>query len=701
MLNFFFRPSSVAVIGASKSPGKVGYAILRNLVEGGFKGEIVPVNPGAQELLGRPCYPDLAAYGKDVDLVVVVVPVPAVRAAVDSALAANAKSVVVITAGFKETGADGAALERELAQQCAARGVRMLGPNCLGYLHTQHALNASFAKKMPDPGVISVVSQSGALCTAMLDWFSEKRLGLTKLVSLGNKADLDECDFLSSLADDPDTRVIMLYLESIAHGNRFIKAAENAAAKKPVVILKSGTTSAGQKATSSHTGSLAGADIAYGAAFRRSGVIRADGFDELMDFTMSFALQPVPKGDRVAVITNAGGPGAMCADAVENAGLRMADLSPAVAAGLKSKLPPAASVGNPVDVLGDAEPDRYELAVKAALGDPQVDALVVILTPQAMTKPLEIAQVLARHKGSDKPILAVWLGGSDVAEGVHCLIENGIPDLPSPERAVKALRAMLDYQDWRSRPPRVIARLPVNRRRVDRILNRYRKSGATYVGEVDAKEIFRAYDFAVPPGALAASADEAAEIADRVGYPVVMKVVSPDIIHKSDVGGVKLNLSSASAVRDAFDLMMLRIRQHAPEARLLGAYVEKMGARGVEVILGMTRDPQFGPMLMFGLGGIFVEVMKDVTFHLAPVTAEEAMQMLQSTKSYALLKGARGQGAVDMNAIAQGLMRISQLVTDYPEIAEMDINPFIVGPVGVEPTVADGRLTLRPEKKAP
>ncbi len=695
MLTQFFKPASVAVIGASKTPGKVGYAILKNLIDGKFPGPVVAINPSATEILGVKCYPDLASYGKPVELVVIVVPAAAVKTAVDNAIAAKAQSIVVITAGFKETGKDGAALEREIAQTCVENGVRMLGPNCLGYLHTQANLNASFAKKMPDTGNIAVVSQSGALCTAILDWFAEKQLGLTKMISLGNKAELDETDFLYSLADDPNTRVIMLYLESITQGDRFIKAAEVAATKKPVVILKSGTTSAGQKATSSHTGSLAGADIAYGAAFHRAGAIRAEGFDELMDETMSFALQPIPKGNRIAIITNAGGPGALCADALENIGLKVATITPSIAAELKKKLPAAASVGNPIDVLGDAEPARYEAALDAAQQDPEVDALIVILTPQAMTLPLETAEAIARCNRGVKPILAVWMGGTDVAPGCRKLVEKGIPDFPSPERAVKALKAMVDYNAWLNRPPRVIFRYPVNRKRVDRILHRYQKLGVKQIGEADAKEIFRAYEFNVAPGALTASAEEAMEVAGRVGYPVVMKIASPDIIHKSDMGGVKLNLSSPDAVRDAYDLMMLRIRQRAPEARILGAYVEKMGSRGVEVILGMTRDPQFGPMLMFGLGGIFVEIMKDVTFHLAPITSEDAMQMLKATKSYALLKGARGQSAVNMAAIADALQRISQLVTDYPQIQEMDINPFIVGGVGTEPTVADGRITIK------
>ncbi len=572
--------------------------------------------------------------------------------------------------------------------------MHLLGPNCLGLLNTANKMNASFAALWPRRGHISFMSQSGALMSAILDYAAQHDLGISKMISMGNKADVSENSLLGALAEDDDSRVIVGYLESIMDGDEFIKAAENAANRKPVIIFKSGVTSAGVKAASSHTGSLAGADIAYGAAFKRSGVIRAETFDQMIDYSMAFAMQPLPAGERIAIVTNAGGPGIMAADAVEQAGLTMSPLSGGSQAALKDKLPAAASVANPIDVLGDAQPESYGLAVREALADDSVDAVVVLLTPQAVTKCVETATAIAAEAGGSKPVLVSFMGGRDVAPAIKVLTDKGIPNYPSPERAVKALDAMCQYAGWLRRPPRIVTRFPVNRRRVERIINRQTRMDQLQVGEVAAKDILRAYDFNVPPGQHAMSREEAVEVADRVGYPVAMKVVSRDIIHKSDIGGVKLNLDSADAVRDAFDLMMLRVRQRLPDARLEGVYVEKMCPRGREVILGMTRDPQFGPMLMFGLGGIFVEVMKDVTFHIAPITQEEARQMLESTRSFALLKGVRGQARVDIEAIATSLQRISQLVTDFPQIKEMDINPFIVGPVGGVSVAADARFTL-------
>jgi acetyltransferase len=519
-------------------------------------------------------------------------------------------------------------------------------------------------------------------------------LGLSKLISIGNKADLNENDLLTALGEDEQTKVIACYLESITAGDDFIRHAEAVAARKPVIILKAGTTQAGGKAASSHTGSLAGADIAYGAAFRRAGVIRADHFEALFDFATALSMQPLPKGDRVAIITNAGGPGIMAADAVENMGMRVQSLSESTSTALKAKLPAAASVGNPIDVLGDADPERYALALKAALDDDTVDAVVVILTPQAMSKPLETARAMINALRGDKPVLAAFMGGHDVMPAREELVAASLPDYPSPERAVAALEAMHAYATWRNRPPRVVTRFSVNRRRVERILSRQHRIGRIQVNEVDAKEIMEAYGFNVQPGQLARTDEEAVAVAERIGYPVAMKIVSPDIVHKSDMGGVRLGLGDAGEVRDAYDLMMLRLARRAPEADLVGVYVEKMCKPGREVILGMTRDPQFGPMLMFGLGGIFVEVMKDVSFYLAPITKDEALQMLRQTRSFALLEGARGQAPVDLDAVATALQRISQLATDFPEITEMDINPFIVGEVGRAPVVADARMTL-------
>ncbi|UCF06269.1 MAG: acetate--CoA ligase family protein [bacterium] len=708
MLEKLLTPASIAVIGASRKPGKVGHAILANLVDAGFQGEVVPVNPAGGEILGVTVYRNLEEYGGKIDLAVIVVPLMAVKDAVREAIGAGARAVVIITAGFKEVGEEGASLEREITELCASRGVRLMGPNCLGLINTHHKMNASFANRMPDKGNISIISQSGALCTAILDWAAGRDLGLAKLVSIGNKADLDETDFLTAFADDDETKVIAGYLESIASGDAFVRAAEAAAAIKPIVIMKAGTTASGGKAASSHTGSLAGADIAYGAAFKRSGVIRAETFEALFDYATALAMQPLPKGDRVAIITNAGGPGIMAADAVENMGLHVATLGEGTATALKAKLPAAASVGNPIDVLGDADPERYAMAVKAAQEDESVDAIIVILAPQAMTSPAETARtVLERVRmvevdpaSPPKPVLAAFMGGKDVMPARQEFVASSLPDYPAPERAIAALKAMVDYAKWRQRPPRVVTRFPVNRRRVERIIARHLRIGRLQVNEAQAKEILGAYDFSVPAGRLCTTVEEAVEVAGGVGYPVVMKISSPDAVHKSDIGGVRLGISDAEEVRDAFDLMMMRIKRKIPDARLDGIYVETMCTPGREVIIGMKRDPQFGPMLMFGLGGIFVEVMKDVTFHLAPITADEALQMLMGTRSYALLKGARGHAGVDLKAVAGTLQRLSQLATDFPQIAELDINPLIVGEIGTEPAVADARITLAEQRIA-
>jgi acetyl coenzyme A synthetase (ADP forming)-like protein len=696
MLEHLFSPESVAIVGASHKPGKVGHDILANLVKGGFTGKIIPVNPSGGTLMGLPVFVNLASYDGNIDQVILAVPKSAIIANVKDAIAKKAKNIIMITAGFKESGPEGLALENEVIGLCRRGGVRLLGPNCLGLLNTKNGLNSSFAGDLPRSGSIAIMSQSGALCTSILDLAAGRHLGLSKLVSIGNKADINENDLLSYFAQDADSKVIVGYLENIVTGDKFIKVADATCTKKPVVILKSGTSKAGQKAAASHTGVLAGTDTAYGAAFKRSGVIRADTFEALFDYASALSMQPLPKGDRVLIITNAGGPGTMAADAVEHAGMTVAELDTNTAAALRDKLPEAASVGNPVDVLGDAPPERYAEALKAAQDDPSVDAIIVILTPQAMTNPTEAARAIVREINGSKPVLASFMGGKEVLPGRQELTEAGLPDYESPERAVAALKVMYEYSTWLRRPPRVVTRFRVNRRRASRIIIRSQRNNILQLNEVKAKKILDAYGFNVLPGRLVTSADEAVELSRRIGYPVAIKIVSPDIIHKSDMGGVKLNLASPQQVRDGFDLMMMRIRQQVPNARIEGIYMEKMGEPGLEVILGMTRDPQFGPMLMFGLGGIFVEVMKDVTFHLAPITHDEAVQMLKSTRSYGMLEGRRGRKAVDIDAIAGGLQRVSQLTTDFPQILELDINPLIVGEAGTEPVVADARITLAP-----
>jgi acetate---CoA ligase (ADP-forming) len=693
-LQSLLYPRSVAVIGASATPGKVGYAIVSNLLAGGFEGPVYPVNPSRDEILGLKCYDDIRHCPDPVDMVVITVPVDKVKAAVSGCLDKRVGAIVTITAGFKETGASGAALERDIADLVRSMHVPMLGPNSVGLLNTHHRMNASFMTRLPDTGNITMVSQSGALCASILDVAAARHLGLAKLISIGNKADLSETDLIEALGEDDHTGVIAAYLEDIVSGDRFIETASRIAAVKPLIVLKVGTTAAGARAAASHTGSMVGGDIAYAAAFRRAGVIRADSLEGLFDLAMAFSMQPLPRGRRVVVVTNSGGPGIMAADAIEGSGLEVATLAPETVATLRATLSRNASAGNPVDVLGDASAAQYGQAIQAVSADPGVDAVVALWTPVAVTPIEEAAEAVIAGARTDKPVLVALMGENAVKEAQGRLLSARIPEYPSPERAVRALRAMCNYVAWRERPPRVVTRFPVNRRRVERIIARHLRTGQHAIGEVKAKEILAAYDFSIPEGHLTISADEAVEVAERVGYPVAMKIVSPDILHKSDMGGVKINLGTPESVRDAFDLMMLRIAKRMPEARLDGTYVEKMAPRGREVIIGMSRDPQFGPMLMFGLGGIFVEVMKDVSFYLAPITAEEALQMLKSTRSYALLTGVRGQSGVDLDGIAQGLQRISQLVTDFPEIAELDINPLLVGPIGTEPVVADARIIL-------
>ncbi|MDP3479377.1 MAG: acetate--CoA ligase family protein [Desulfoprunum sp.] len=699
-LEKLFNPDSVAVIGASRHPGKVGHDILVNLIHDGFAGALIPVNPATETLLGLPCFPTLAAYGKEVDLAIIVVPQPLVMAALQDAVKARIRAAIVITSGFREIGAEGLGYERELVELCARHGVRLLGPNCLGIINTESRLNASFAPHMPISGGISIFSQSGAICTAMLDLATSKHLGLAKLASVGNKADISEVDLLTYFARDEQTTIILGYLEDISTGDKFVKAAEEAATNKPVIILKAGTTAAGLRAAASHTGVLAGADTAYAAAFTRSGVVRADTFEALFDYASALALQPLPTGDRVLIITNAGGPGTIAADAVERAGMRVAPLNTRTSVLLREHLPRTASVENPIDVLGDADPERYVAALESAQNDPSVDAILVILTPQVMTRPAETALAIASHLDGSKPVVASFMGGADVMPGRRQLAAVGLPDYDSPERAVAALKAMYEYASWKKRPPRMVTRFRVNKRRVERIITRRQRTGRLNLDEVKGKAVLNAYGFRIPKGSLAASSEEAVEIAERIGFPVAMKIVSPDIIRKSDLGGVQLNVSDAEMVEDMYDLMMLKIRKKVPEATIDGIYIEQMVSKGLEVIIGMNRDPQFGPMLMFGLGGIFVEVMKDVTFHLAPITETEAIQMLKSTKSYAMLEGRRGQHGVDIGAIASGLQRISQLTTDFPQILELDINPFIVGDIGTDPVVADVHMTLAAVQKA-
>jgi acetyltransferase len=692
----FFNPKSVAIVGASQNKGKVGYEILNNMIESGFEVKIFPINPKAESIQGLQCYGDLESTGQTPDLVIVIVPAKIVPAIMQQCAVVGVKAVVIITAGFKEVGEEGRKLEKEISQIARRAGIRMIGPNCLGIIVPENKLNASFGGSLPKVGSIGYLSQSGALLTAILDMANAGGIGFSKLVSIGNKTDVNELDLIKALASDSSTKVIAGYLESITHGDAFVREAEQISQKKPILLVKSGGTSAGAKAASSHTGSLAGSETAYEAVFERAGIIRCDSIRSQFDYAQALAYQPLPKGKSVAVITNAGGPGIMATDAIIRQGLDFAEMSDATVDKLAAALPPAANCHNPIDVLGDALADRYETALDIVLDDPNVDAVVIMLTPQAMTQAAETAKAIVEitRKKPEKPVIACFMGADKVAEATKVLREGKIPPIGDTQSAVTAIRVMTDYVRWLGRPKRVVKLFPVNRRKVETIVQRHLRQGAREIAENESKEILEAYGFVTPKGEIAATADQAAAIATQLGFPVVLKIWSPDILHKSDVGGVQIGLRSAKEVRDAFDLMMYRIPKKMPDANILGVLVQEMCSGGKEVILGMKRDPNFGPLMMFGMGGTMVEVLKDIAFYLAPLTADEARQMLVKTKTYQMLKGVRGDEGVDIDALAEGLQRLSQLVTEFAQIQELDINPYMIGPEGTTPVAVDARISV-------
>ncbi|MBN1796860.1 MAG: acetate--CoA ligase family protein [Sedimentisphaerales bacterium] len=695
-LEGFFNPKSVAIVGASAKQGKVGYEILTSMLKAGFPGKIFPVNNKADQILGLKCHPDLPSLNEIPDLVIIVVPAKVVNDVMKQCAKIKVKNVIIITAGFKEVGEQGKKLEQQVTQTARQGGIRVIGPNCLGLIVPANKLNASFGGDLPLDGKTGYISQSGALMAAILDMANADGIGFSKLVSIGNKADINELDIINSLGDDPDTKVVAGYLENISNGNLFVREAERISNDKPILLIKSGGTEAGAKAASSHTGSLAGGETAYEAVFDRAGIIRCDSIKQQFGYAQAFAYQPLPAGPSVAVITNAGGPGIMAADAIERQGLKFAKLTEATIKTLSENLPAAANCNNPIDVLGDALADRYKSALEVVLDDPNVDTVLILLTPQAMTECTKTAQAVSdvTKQKPAKPVLTCFLGASKVAQARQTLRENRIPVYDSPENAIKTIKVMSDYVRWKSKPKRVVKLFPVNRRKVETTIERYLRQGQREISEMDSKEILEAYGFVTPKGSIATTAQQAVGIAEQLGFPVVLKIWSPNILHKSDMGGVKIGLKNATEVADAFDLMMYRIPQKAPDADILGVLVQQMCISGKEVILGMNRDPRFGPLMMFGLGGTMVEVLKDVSFYLAPLTSEEAKQMLINTRTYKMLEGVRGQQGVDIDAIAEGLQRLSQLVTEFPQIQEMDINPYVVGPEGTTPVAVDARISV-------
>lgn len=699
LLNEFFSPQSVAVIGASTDPDKLGHAVLRNLVEGGFceKGLVYPINPKAAEILGLQAYPSVLDVPDPIELAVIVIPYPYVPDALRECGRKEIPAAIVISAGFREAGMEGLERERELIDIAQEFNLRLIGPNCLGVIDTFTPMNASFAAGSPPKGPLAFMSQSGALGTAVLDIALAGRLGLSKFVSLGNKADVSEIDLLRAWANDDDTSVILIYSEGMPNGQEFINTARSMTAKKPVIAIKSGVTQSGSRAVSSHTGSLAGSEQAYQAAFRQAGILRAESMESLFDMALAIGYQDKLAGDRIAIITNAGGPGILATDALERFGLTMARFEYETIHALEGYLPDAASAANPVDVLGDARADRYRYALDTVSNDPNVDGLLVVLTPQAMTEIDATAEAVGQLANEiDKPVLACFMGESQVTSGIKILNKYLVPNYTFPERAAKAFKAMSEYRGIQERPQPDYISFDVDKNAVRQTFDRVLSEERVSIGDAEARGILKAYGMRIPRSEVADTPEKAIEIASQIGYPVVLKIASPDILHKTDVGGVKVDLESAEDVRDAFELMVYRAQRYIPEARIWGCLVQEMlPSGGLEVLVGMNRDPQFGPLVTFGLGGIYVETLKDVTFRIAPFSRQEAEAMLGEIRAHALLDGVRGKPAMDKESIVDTLLRIGQLVQDFPEIEELDINPLMVYPSDQGSVAIDMRLVLK------
>jgi acetyltransferase len=637
--------------------------------------------------------------------------------AIEEAIRKGVKGVVVVSAGFREVGPEGRAIEDRLVAMCRAAGVRMVGPNCLGVInpHASVQLNASFSARMPHAGNISFISQSGALCTAVLDFAAARDFGFSKFISIGNKADVDELDLLQYLHQDRDTDVIMLYLEELRRGAEFVRVVKDITSGErptPVLVIKSGRTSAGAQAAASHTGALAGTEAVYDAIFEQAGVIRVDTIDELFDFANAFAFKSksalgkvtrrIPNGNRVAIVTNAGGPGIVATDMTVSSGLQLAQLAPETIEVLASHLPSAANIHNPVDVIGDATQDRYEHALAAVIRDEGVDGALVILTPQSMTNALETAKAITKiARQTHKPILCCFMGIVDVSAGVQYLQAQGYPVYRFPENAAKSFGALYRYSRWLNRQKMAAYRFTYDTDKARSIIETCLQEGKMAIGEFEGARILECYGFKVLPTQLAHDATAAAEHAETMGFPVVMKIVSPQILHKSDAGGVVVGIANRDAARAAYDRIVANAREYQPEAEIQGVLVVKMAPAGQEVILGMNRYPGFGPLLMFGFGGVFVEVFKDVTFRLAPVGRNEARRMLNAVRAVKLLKGFRGAPAADTEAIEQALVRLSDLAMHHPEIVELDINPMLAHPREQGATVADCRMILKPVEDTP
>jgi acetyltransferase len=690
----FFRPRQVAVVGASAQPGKIGHDVTRNLTTRGFTGRVIPVNPKAETILDIPAAANIADLPEGLDLAVITLPAAAVPQAVRELGQRGTRACLVISAGFKEVGGRGRELERELGQVLKDfPGMRLIGPNCIGIIDTGVGLNATFGGAYPAKGHLGFFSQSGAMCLAILDWSLDNEIGFSKFVSLGNKLDLSETEMLELMAEDPETRVILGYLEAVEDGRRFLETARRVTRIKPVVLVKSGVTGAGARAASSHTGALAGAEAAYDAAFRQCGVLRARSMRELFGLAMALAHQPLPAGPGLGILTNSGGPGILAADAAENYGLHMVALRPQTVDELRAFLPPIASVYNPVDITGGTPAAMYGRSLSAMLADPGVQGVVVISTPTATLKVEDVAaQICPLVK--DKPVFSVFMGHHSVLTGRRACAEAGMPSYEFPEEAVQAFAGMVEHARWLAAKPQEPELVAGDHAVVAEIIAAMRRQGRRRMSETEARACFAAYGVGVARSLTAETSERAVAAARAIGFPVVMKIDSPAVSHKSDVGGVAVGLADAGQVAEAFHDMTARIRTLMPEAWIRGVLVQEMVSGGRETIAGFTRDPQFGHLLMFGLGGIYVEVLKDVAFKVAPISRGEAEEMVRSLRSFPLLRGVRGQPPADLAALAQALLALGSLAHDFPELAEADINPLLVLPRGEGAVAVDARMTL-------
>ena len=677
MLDKLFNPRTVAVVGATPKEGKVGNTILKNLLASGTGLlSIYAVNPRYDRIQGLKCYPSLSEIQGDIDLAVIAIPAEGVPNVLEQCAERGVENVVVISAGFKEVGREGAVLESELVKIAKEHKLNIVGPNCLGIINTHANLNATFGKTVPDKGSIAFLSQSGAFALAVIDWAKVEKVGFSKIVSLGNKAVLDECHFLEYLDKDPDTAVVAMYLEDVSEGSRFMRVVRKVSRTKPVVVMKSGMTEAGAKAASSHTGSIAGSVEAYRAAFAQAGIVEATSIQELFDFSLTLSRIQRIKGG-IAIVTNSGGPGVMAADAIEESGLELT----AFERETMEKLHPLqlANSYNPIDVRGDATTDKFGTALSIVAEDGYVGAIIAILSP---TAPIEFDKagnyVMAIN--AKKPVIPVFMGGETVMSAVEELKKHGIANYFDPVRAVKSLKAVKDYEE---RQKRVFE--PPSRFNVD--TGQIREQLRHKLGF----ELLKAYGIPIPAYGKAETADEALDIADKIGYPVAMKILSPDIIHKTDVGCVKLNVNR-EAVKESFFEIMRRGEKLTTARRIEGVLVQQMVAGGKEVIIGMKRDRHFGPLLMFGLGGIYVEVFRDVSFRIAPLGMSDAKEMIKNVRAYRILHGVRGEPMSDIDSLVNVLLRFSQLCVEFPDILEADLNPIKVFEYGKGCYVVDFKM---------